>query len=169
MDTLTGFVRELSALLLLAAAAELLIPSGKLSGVVRLALGLAMIGTMLELLPGFSLMESEAFAWNFAQEEDYAEQGAALAERLSEEALVSYEEEVAAAVNTLALSVSGITGANATVKADAAGCVLALDLELEGNASAAATAAELIKEEMNLTEKQFTWRCGEEVRNGEGD
>ena len=167
MGGLTEFLRELTALLLLASVGELLVPRGKLSSVIHLVLGLAVIAVMLEALPADPFVLPELSAERRLSEERILEQGEALSRRLSNEAADVYENELAAAAEQTALKISGLTGAEAQVSVEDDGTVRDAELTLYGDAAVMGAAVEAVGELLGISADMICWHNGGETVYGE--
>ena len=163
MDGLTELLRHLAALLLLASAGELLIPGGRLASVVRLVMGLAIVAVMLEALPD-RFPEDRFFLPDIrAEQAEIEEKGDALTRTLSAEAEMLYAAELAAAAEQAALTVDGITAAEAAVRITESGEVEELKLILYGDTALMSAAAAAAGDALGLSEDAVSWECGGEL------
>ena len=92
MEVLTEIVRNVTALLLLAALLELLLPEGSTARFIRVAIGLMLTASIL--IPLLTSLDFSTLEADFAEEEfaaaAYVEQGTELAEQLNRSAETQY-------------------------------------------------------------------------------
>lgn len=133
METVAVLVRDLAALLLLAALLELLLPSSASSKLIRAVIGLMLLACLLQPLAAARGQEPELKLPAPSapdQTEAYLEQGAELALSLNGAAEADYAHALSQQMAALAQLAEGVEQARVTVSLDAAGNPAQAELEL---------------------------------------
>lgn len=133
MALIGQIIRDVAALLLLAALAELLLPSGALSRFIRLAIGLmlvaAVITPLLERMGGDFPPPEFGFA-EPALAEQYIAEGEDLAAAFEQQAQREYAAELERQIIAIALLAEGVEQAAARVELTAEGRIESVQLGL---------------------------------------
>ena len=135
MNTLLGIVRNIALLALIGSFWELLIPSGRLRGPVRLVIGLLVVSCVV--LPLTDMLAHAPASWELPKTaqsgpETALAEGQAIAAALGEQAHSQYEREMSRQMAALILLTEGVEASRASVSADAvSGALLKAEIELE--------------------------------------
>ncbi len=168
MAFIREMVRELTALLLLAAGAELLIPRGKLSNMVRLVMGLAMVAVIMQAIPSIqTILTEETDTLSFSDNvEEIEETSAQLTAALAAEAEETSGEDIVAVAESAALSAAGVTAATAKVTFTENGAIDQVTLCLQGNSTGIQAAGKAVQTELGITEEQIIIEVEEDSHGG---
>lgn len=143
MALIGQIIRDVAALLLLAALAELLLPSGALSRFIRLAIGLMLVAAVIT--PLLERVKSDLSPPEFiftepALAEQYIAEGEDLAASLEQQARQEYAAELEQQIAAIALLAEGVEQAAARVELTAEGGIGNVQLGLVLAAGAGAEA-----------------------------
>lgn len=149
MDIIAVIIRNVAALVLLAALLELLLPEGATARFIRVVIGLTLIAAVV--LPLANSLELEWQPPRFAAPDSAAAaqftgEGAAIASALQSEAELQYAAELNRQISALAALSEGVSAATATVSIDETGALqhIALRLTLTPDADPAQASANAI-------------------------
>ncbi len=135
METIAQLVRDIAVLVLLFAFLELLLPEGRLSRFIRLALSLLLVASIMGPLMELAGKDGETLLPEIVPEaadstQDYTEQGQRIAGSLAADAEQQYAEGLARQMAALARLQPGVGKAAARVEATENGALTGAELYL---------------------------------------
>ncbi len=139
MSVLADMVRNIVALMLIAALLELILPEGVTVKFVRWAIGLMMAASIISSLSGMDLdWNSLSLPEDNGQAAQYIAEGTELASGLESEAVEQYQLELARQMESMAQLAEGVQAAQASVQLDESGLLLSAKIHISAEDDAAA-------------------------------